>query len=79
MTRPVTGPPPVSYSPARLRALVLDWSESNGLHQSDAARRAGMSPSQFADLIAGRKHNPGIATVARVLDAIGKRWADLDR
>jgi transcriptional regulator with XRE-family HTH domain len=71
--------PTVSYSPDRLRALVLDWCEANGLHQSDAARRAGMSPSQFADLTSGRKPNPGVVTVARVLDAIGKRWADLDR
>jgi transcriptional regulator with XRE-family HTH domain len=59
----------------RLADLVKD----SGMTQARVAELAEMTPGNLSRLLAGHKPNPGIATVARVLDAIGKRWADLDR
>ena len=47
-----------------------------GMRQADAARRAGMSQSQWSDIERDRK-SPTIRTLQRVADALGCTLADL--
>jgi len=58
----------------RLRELVGADPRSN----TEVGRAAGMSQSQISSVLTGRRVNPSVATVARILAALGLRWADLD-
>lgn len=62
--------PPV----ARLLELVNADSRPRG----SIATAAGMSPAQFSQVLTGHRADPSITTVARILAALGKTWADLD-
>lgn len=59
---------------ARLRQLV----ESDIRSISAIAAAAKMSQSQLSNVLTGQRDDPRIATVARILAALGKRWRDLD-
>jgi transcriptional regulator with XRE-family HTH domain len=59
---------------ARLAELV----KLDGRTQAAIAEAAGMTPQEIARLISGARANPGIETVRRVLEGLGKSWKDLD-
>jgi transcriptional regulator with XRE-family HTH domain len=58
----------------QLRELV----EAAGLPRSEIAGRAGMMRQQLVQVLDGARPNPSIGTIARVLAALDKTWADLD-
>jgi transcriptional regulator with XRE-family HTH domain len=62
-----------TYSPARLRQLV----EADGRGQRAIARSAGTYPGNLRDWMHGRTV-PTADSLARLLTALGKAWADLD-
>jgi transcriptional regulator with XRE-family HTH domain len=59
---------------ARLRALC----DADGRADLLIARNAGMGKAQFSQLMNGTKATPSITSVARILLALHKSWADLD-
>jgi len=58
----------------RLRELVGADPRSN----TEVGRAAGMSQARISAILTGRRLNPSVATVARLLAALGKTWRDLD-
>lgn len=72
MPRPNATPAP-AWSPARLRALVAE----SGLSTRQVAERGGPDQSDLSKILAG-KVEPRASTVAAILSAIGRGWADLD-
>jgi transcriptional regulator with XRE-family HTH domain len=58
----------------RLRALV----EADGRGVVRVAEAAGFSQSYLSQLLTGRKPNPRVESVGRVLAALGRSWGDLD-
>lgn len=66
--------PPTDPTIVRLIQLV----EADGRTQAEIATAAGMSPAQFSQIMTGHRAAPSVATVRRILDALGKYWADLD-
>lgn len=71
--------PPAADSPGgRLRRLIESIPEDRRPSQAEIARRSGMSPAGLSDILNGHRPNPGILTVRRVLDAIGRTLADYD-
>lgn len=72
MPRPAPSPPRADLGP-RLRSLVA----RAGLSLSEAARRAGSSQPYLSRVCLGEQV-PRVDWVARLLGAIGARWADLD-
>lgn len=58
----------------QLRDLV----EADGRSIAAIAEAAEMSRSQLSQVLNGIRPNPSVGTVARVLAALGRSWADLD-
>ena len=50
--------------------------ERQGISLYELGKRTGTSPARVSDILDGTTANPGILTVARVLDALGKdlKW-----
>ena len=67
-------PGPLTPPVARLLALV----EADGRTRAAIAAAAGMSPAQFSQVMTGHRADPSVTTVGRILEALGKSWADLD-
>jgi transcriptional regulator with XRE-family HTH domain len=55
-----------------------ELAEADGRSQGAIAEAAGMSQSQLSQLLSGYRGDPRISTIARVLAALGRTWADLD-
>ena len=53
--------------------------ERQELSVNELARRAGMSAGRVHGILTGDTPNPGVLTLARVLDALGKSLAWLER
>jgi transcriptional regulator with XRE-family HTH domain len=57
----------------RLRRMLAD----HGYSISKAARLAGLEKQQTYRIVTGRNANPGILTVARLVEAVGGTMAEL--
>jgi transcriptional regulator with XRE-family HTH domain len=64
---------PPTFDPARLRELVA----ASGLSGRQLAAASGVDRSTLRRYCDGT-HTPQADTLARVLAALGRRWADLD-
>jgi len=53
--------------------------ERQELSVNELARRAGMSAGRVHGILTGSTPNPGVLTLDRVLDALGKSLAWLER
>lgn len=58
---------------ARLRSLL----DERGLSIAEVARDAGMHKQQLHLILSGANKNPGVLTVARVVEAAGGTMAEL--
>lgn len=58
----------------RLRELV----EADPRPLGEIAAAAGISPAHFSQVRSGHRANPSVATVAAILAALSRSWADLD-
>lgn len=67
-------PNPLTPEVARLLELVNADPRPRGA----IAAAAGMSPAQFSQILTGHRGNPTLATVAKILEVLGKSWKDLD-
>ena len=63
----------MTYSPARLRALI----EARGLTFAEVAEAAGVSRQAVHEVVAGKKQNPGIRTIERIVEAAGLTMGEL--
>lgn len=70
--------PPPNSPGARLRALIDAIPAETRPSDREIGRRAGLSRNTVYFVVSGRVPNPGVVTVGRILDAIGKTFADYD-
>ena len=76
MPRTRKQPPAPDQIRARLRQLI----DADGRTKAAIAEAAGMSKSQFGQVLSGHRANsPRYDTLARVLAALGRSFADLER
>lgn len=71
--KPITAP----HGPDALDRL-RELAEADGRPQAEIAEAAGMRPSNLSAYLTGGRRNPSVGTIARILAALGRRWADLD-
>jgi transcriptional regulator with XRE-family HTH domain len=69
---PMSRPDPPDIA-ARLRHLIAD----RCLTASEVAKAAGMHRQQLDAILLGKNLNPGILTVARIVEAAGSSMAEL--
>ena len=71
-----TAPAPPGLDPhvARLAALVA----ADGRTRGEIAGAAGLRPDHLYQVLTGRRADPNLSTVARILAALGRGFADLD-
>ncbi len=71
-------PAPHPSLPATIRARLAELVAADGRMQYEIAQAAGMSPQQLWQVLSGHRTNPSVGTVAAILRAVGRTWADLD-
>lgn len=62
----------------RLRARLVELVEADPRKLGDVAQAAGMSYPQLYQIVKGIRRAPSVDTVGAILEALGKRWRDLD-
>lgn len=68
-----------TLSPEAVRVRLRELIAASGRSAASVAESAGMSPPQLWQILSGhRAADPQIGSVIRVLNALGKRWRDLD-
>lgn len=65
-------PKPTDFA-ARLRRIL----DERGLSIAEVARDAGMHKQQVHMILSGKNPNPGVLTVARIIEAAGGTMAEL--
>lgn len=65
-------------SPGQIRERLRTLADDDGRSYAEIAREAGIAASHLSNVLNGRKANPSIGTVARILAAMRCRWRDLD-
>jgi transcriptional regulator with XRE-family HTH domain len=70
--------PETLSAPDRLRARLVALVGSDPRPASAIAEAAGMSRQQLGQVLSGHRPNPTVATLGRILEALGRGWRDLD-
>jgi transcriptional regulator with XRE-family HTH domain len=74
MSKKKPPPDPVAAMIAQIRERM----ESEGISQSELARRSGIQQPRISDAING-KDEPGARKIARMADAVGCVWRLVDK
>ena len=76
MGRKAANMPPHGSPGQRLRTLLESLPARRRPSIGELADAADVSPSRLSDILNNRTENPGIATIERILSALGKTFCD---
>jgi DNA-binding phage protein len=65
-------------APDRIRVRLVALVAADPRPASAIAEAAGMSRQQLGQVLSGHRVAPTVATVGRILEALGRGWRDLD-